>query len=190
MKFIEHLKANPEDGAPEKSNVLLNHPAALEYVCTEVSAYISATISHLSLAPLQLLGLPSECQPVVDGEHSLLLQRLSDCLPPYTQPYDLKHVFLDLDLSILGSKKFGNDHTAGNNSSYVDCYADLIAKEYIPVVGEKTFREKRAEFLEGFLAKPQWFKTPYFYFQMEETARENVRAERKYLQMTASSHTD
>ena len=72
-------------------------------------------------------------------------------------------VIVDLDLAILGADR----------EKFL-AYEDGIRKEYsfVPVA---IFKEKRAEILEGFLARKTIFNTPYFRKKFESKARENLR---------------
>ncbi|KEG07189.1 hypothetical protein DQ04_10621020 [Trypanosoma grayi] len=79
-------------------------------------------------------------------------------------PSDL-HLFLDLDLAILGSE-----------AARYQQYAADVRWEY-SWHSEADFRLGRAAFLRGFLQHPRWYKTKFFYDALEVRARANVQAE-------------
>jgi predicted metal-dependent HD superfamily phosphohydrolase len=70
---------------------------------------------------------------------------------------------VDIDLSILGAAP-----------ERFDEYEKQIRDEYAWVPGF-VFRRKRAEILEGFLARPAIFSTPMFFQQLERAARDNLQ---------------
>jgi predicted metal-dependent HD superfamily phosphohydrolase len=75
------------------------------------------------------------------------------------------HVFLDLDMSILGSE-----------SSVYDQYAEAIRQEYIHVP-LSAYTHGRAAVLEKFLLTPNIFSTATFRALLETKARENIARE-------------
>jgi predicted metal-dependent HD superfamily phosphohydrolase len=96
--------------------------------------------------------------------------RLSDPPTPSTiaaSHDDPLHVFLDLDLSILGHP---------DTSVYRERYAANIGREYSHYP-PADFLKGRSAFLNSFLCDAQWYKTPYFFARLEATARRNVATE-------------
>lgn len=77
-----------------------------------------------------------------------------------TQPDE--QLLVDIDLSILGAtvRRFQE-------------YEDQVRAEY-SFVPEPTFRVKRAEILQAFLARPRIYNTDYFYAKLEASARFNL----------------
>jgi predicted metal-dependent HD superfamily phosphohydrolase len=69
---------------------------------------------------------------------------------------------VDVDLSILGAPP-----------GRFDEYEQQIREEYA-WVPDFVFRRKRAEILEGFLARPAIFSTAHFRSRYERQARENL----------------
>lgn len=72
-------------------------------------------------------------------------------------------VLLDVDLAILGA-----------DPEEFDEYEKNIQKEYNWVPSE-IYRQKRAEILESFLARPRLFHTHSFHDVMDKVARDNLR---------------
>ena len=70
---------------------------------------------------------------------------------------------IDIDLSIFG-----------RSEAEFDAYDSAIRAEY-SWVGEPVFRERRAQILEEFLARPRIFTTAPFRTKYETTARANLR---------------
>lgn len=83
---------------------------------------------------------------------------------------ELTKLFLDLDLSILGS-----------SSDQYDAYSRKIRQEYIQYPWD-TYRSRRIEIMQRFLARPQLFFTDTFYAKYEATARQNIKREITLLQ--------
>ena len=71
-------------------------------------------------------------------------------------------IVVDIDLSILGQIE-----------EIFDVYETNIRREYA-FVPEEVFREKRAEILEKFLARPTLYSTSYFKTRYEQPARKNL----------------
>lgn len=141
------------DAPPSSSSsvALWADVAAAQYVRVATNDYILKTKVHLSVAPetpLQLSALPTPSAVAACHDNPL-------------------HVFLDLDLSILGHADAG---------VYRDRYAANIRREYshYPLA---SFLKGRADFLNSFLSNPQWYKTPYFFVLLEAQARRNVAVE-------------
>ena len=72
-------------------------------------------------------------------------------------------LLVDIDLSILGADALA-----------FDTYEDQVRREYA-WVPEPVFRQRRAEILESFLARPALYSTPYLRSRYEVTARANLR---------------
>jgi predicted metal-dependent HD superfamily phosphohydrolase len=72
-------------------------------------------------------------------------------------------LFLDMDLSILGATE-----------ARFDDYDAAIREEYsfVPIA---TYRERRAEILKTFLARPRLYLTDDYHHQLDERARANLR---------------
>jgi predicted metal-dependent HD superfamily phosphohydrolase len=72
-------------------------------------------------------------------------------------------ILIDVDLAILGAKpeRFNE-------------YEQQIRQEFL-FVPEATFRLKRAEILQHFLAQPTIFNTPLFIERYEQQARLNLK---------------
>jgi predicted metal-dependent HD superfamily phosphohydrolase len=69
----------------------------------------------------------------------------------------------DIDLSILGQPE----------ERFFE-YERQIRQEYA-WVSQATFAQKRAEILEGFLARPRLYATDWFHQKYEQTARRNLQ---------------
>lgn len=74
--------------------------------------------------------------------------------------------FLDIDLSILGTK---------SDALYTE-YATNIRKEYL-FVDREDYIKARMKILASFLAKPRIFQTDYFHNKYETIARQNIQWE-------------
>lgn len=72
-------------------------------------------------------------------------------------------VLLDIDLAILGAP-----------AQRFDEYEQQVRREYA-FVPDALFREKRAEILRGFLARPQLYLTRTMQDRLEAQARDNLR---------------
>lgn len=130
-----------------------NAKAAMDIKMTVVD-FILRTKHHMSVEPCYRRDLPGGGEGALETGNS---------------PPDL-HLFLDLDLAILGSEA----------DRYMR-YASDVRREYAWYSDEE-FSRGRIAFLQGFLNYPQWYKTKYFCDAMEETARANVTAELKLLE--------
>lgn len=95
-------------------------------------------------------------------KHSITPRLLENTLLP--------GLFLDLDLSILGS----SDHE-------YDLYAKQIRKEYNSYSTEE-YRIGRITVLRGFLNRERLYFTDYFYGKYESRARRNIEREISSLQ--------
>lgn len=71
-------------------------------------------------------------------------------------------MLVDIDLSILGA-----------SASRFDMYEAQVRREYRWVLGP-IYRARRAEILEGFLARPMIYATPCFRERFEQMARQNM----------------
>ncbi|KAG5474471.1 hypothetical protein LSCM1_03256 [Leishmania martiniquensis] len=139
---------------------------ATEFVRTSTISYILKTKEHLSVEPKQPLhltvstaaGPASATSGAASGAHQLSRD-------------DPLHVFLDLDLSILGHP---------DEDTYRRRYADNIRREYSHYA-RADFLKGRADFLSGLAQHPQWYKTPYFFYRLEAHARHNTAHEVKSL---------
>jgi predicted metal-dependent HD superfamily phosphohydrolase len=84
---------------------------------------------------------------------------------------------LDIDLAILGERP-----------ELFDAYDAAIRAEYAWVdAGE--FRARRADILDGFLARPQIYRTPHFRNRFETTARSNLQRAIARLRSGSTNHT-
>ncbi|CAJ1990383.1 hd phosphohydrolase family protein [Leishmania donovani] len=139
---------------------------AIEFVRNSTTTYILKTKEHLSVEPKQPLHLPSspaEAFTLAErGVVSAVVQQSRD---------DPLHVFLDLDLAILGHP---------DADTYRHRYADNIQREYSHYP-RADFLKGRAGFLNVFAQHPQWYKTPYFFYRLEAHARHNAAQEVKTL---------
>lgn len=139
---------------------------AMEFVRNSTTTYILKTKEHLSVEPKQPLHLPaSPAEASTSAERgvvSAVVQQSRD---------DPLHVFLDLDLAILGHP---------DADTYRHRYADNIQREYSHY-SRADFLKGRAGFLNGFAQHPQWYKTPYFFYRLEAHARRNAAQEVKAL---------
>ncbi|GET90150.1 hypothetical protein, conserved [Leishmania tarentolae] len=144
--------------------LLWSDAQAIEFVRNSTTTYILKTKEHLSVEPKQCLHLPASpaSSTSVEREMSSVMQQSRD---------DPLHVFLDLDLSILG-------HPDADTYRYR--YADNIQREYSHYP-RADFLKGRIGFLNGFAQHPQWYKTPYFFYRLEARARHNVAQEVKAL---------
>ncbi|KPI85114.1 hypothetical protein ABL78_5839 [Leptomonas seymouri] len=135
----------------QPSSLLWADAQAAQFVRETTSDYILKTKVHLSVEPAEQLRLSSPLTP----------STIAKCHD------DPLHVFLDLDLSILGQP---------DACAYRDRYAANIQREYshYPQVD---FLKGRSAFLSSFLNKPQWYKSAYFFFLLEAQARRNVAEE-------------
>ena len=82
-------------------------------------------------------------------------------------------LLVDVDLSILGA-----------NPVRFDAYERQVREEYA-WVPDMVFRTKRRKILEGFLARPAIFSTPYFRQRLEARARANIA---RSLEVTSTRH--
>lgn len=126
--------------------LLWDDARAAEGVRAEVVDFILKTKHHMSVVPC----------------YTHRACRGGDATPP---PPPALHIFLDLDLAVLGSE-----------ADRYRQYASDIRKEYA-WHSEADYCRGRAAFLRDFLSHPQWFKTKFFCDLLEEAARTNVEAE-------------
>lgn len=139
------------DSAVPSPSLLWAHSDAAQFVRATTSDYIAKTKVHLSVPPKQALQLAAPPTPdAVASSHD-----------------DPLHVFLDLDLAILGSPDL---------SLYQTRYAANIEREYSHYP-PADFLKGRSAFLGGFLDSAQWYKTPFFFARLEAQARRNTTAE-------------
>ncbi|KAK3089681.1 hypothetical protein FSP39_005567 [Pinctada imbricata] len=75
------------------------------------------------------------------------------------------HLFMDIDMAILGTK-----------DQVYDDYAEKIRSEYCHYKDED-FNKGRAKVLRGFRTHPRIYSTPIFYERFEEDARKNIDRE-------------
>ena len=94
-----------------------------------------------------------------DRVHALILATRHDAVPSGRDA----ELLVDIDLSILGAAP-----------ERFDEYELQVREEYAWVPGF-VFRRKRAEILEGFLARPAIFGTEMFFHSLEQAARANLR---------------
>ncbi|KPA85192.1 hypothetical protein ABB37_01559 [Leptomonas pyrrhocoris] len=132
-------------------SVLWTDARAARFVRETTEDYILKTKVHLSVEPVEKLQLSSPPTP-------------SAAAKSHDDPL---HVFLDLDLSILGHP---------DASTYRERYAANIQREYSHYP-RADFLKGRSAFLNSFLSNPQWFKTPFFFAQLEAQARRNAAEE-------------
>lgn len=74
-------------------------------------------------------------------------------------------IFLDIDLAILGASP----------EQYTK-YAQAIRQEYF-WLSDRNYKQGRKQVLTNFLSRARIYYTNYFYQQLEQTARANLRAE-------------
>ncbi|KAG5498397.1 hypothetical protein JIQ42_03203 [Leishmania sp. Namibia] len=139
---------------------------ATDFVRASTMSYILKTKEHLSVEPKQPLYLTVSAG---GGFTSAELRLGSDVVQQSRD--DPLHVFLDLDLTILGHP---------DEDTYRRRYAENIRREYSHY-SHADFLRGRAEFLRSFAQHPQWYKTPYFFYRLEARARHNVAHEVKAL---------
>ncbi|ESL07679.1 hypothetical protein TRSC58_04628 [Trypanosoma rangeli SC58] len=141
------LNAGEERGSA--GPLLWDDPDAARKVVEEVVKFILQTKHHMSVEPCYTHWTPQS------GDSAAALQ-------PTPSPL---HIFLDLDLAILGS-----------GAERYQRYALDIRREY-GWHSEVDFCRGRAAFLRGFLRHSQWYKTKFFCDALEARARANVAAE-------------
>jgi predicted metal-dependent HD superfamily phosphohydrolase len=95
---------------------------------------------------------------VAERVHALIMTTRHDAVPSGADA----ELLVDVDLSILGAPP-----------ERFDKYEQQIREEYA-WVPDFVFRRKRAEILEGFLARPAIFSTAHFRARYERQARENL----------------
>ncbi|ORC87042.1 uncharacterized protein TM35_000241920 [Trypanosoma theileri] len=138
-----------------------------ELVKTKVEEYILATKHHMSVKPLYIRSgsktaeLKEINKEEINKEEEEERGRNEEFL---STPPDL-HLFLDLDLAILGS-----------DAERYQRYAREIRSEY-NWYNDVDFCRGRSAFLRGFLDHSQWYKTKFFCDRLEDKARSNVLAE-------------
>lgn len=120
-----------------------------------------AASAKLAVKLLTPLGLPGECVAKVE-RHILATQH--NASPPSDADSAL-HLMLDLDLSILASPP-----------ARYSAYAQAIRQEYFDVP-EDLYRRGRRRVLEGFLARPQVYRTERLRALWEAPARANLARE-------------
>ncbi len=118
----------------------------------------------LALQDLEALCVPKEKMEKV----ATYVRATKSHMSIDTQDEDLG-LFLDADLSILGS-----------DPKLYDEYAANIRREY-GFVPEETYRAGRAAVLARFLEAPTLFRTSYFRGRLEARARANLRREHEGL---------
>lgn len=145
--------------ADAASTLWMCAPSDAVYVRQTVRVYILKTCDHLSVPPRRQLFTSPDCGVTSADKESTKDENCAD---------DPLHVFLDLDLSILGCP---------DPVLYRDRYAKGIQQEYCTTITYPQFVEGRHKFLTGLLVHRQWFKTPFFFHLLESTARQNVATE-------------
>lgn len=131
-----------------------------EHVKKTTSEWILQTKQHLKVEPIYCVeeDSPKNSDQETQSSNTDEAPRLLSGL----------HVFLDLDLSVLGTTPF---------SKYLSEYASLIEEEY-KFLGMDAYLRGRLHFLQSvFLPHKQWYKTAYFYRNFEAAARQNVAQE-------------
>ncbi|KAK7197996.1 hd phosphohydrolase family protein [Novymonas esmeraldas] len=141
--------------APPPLPLLWADAQAEAFVRDTTAAFILKTKEHLSVQPRQPLRLPSPSEAT--GTAAAVRDSVDDPL----------HVFLDLDLAILGHP---------SPDVYRRRYAENVAREYSHYP-RADFLKGRAAFLTGFAQHAQWFKTPFFFYKLEAQARRNTAQE-------------
>lgn len=111
--------------------------------------------ADLARADLEAAGAPSRLTEAVTA---MILATTHQATPPPGDP----EILVDIDLAILGAEP----------SRFAE-YERQIRREYAWVPGF-LFRQKRTELLEGFLARPQIYRTPMMHTRLEERARRNL----------------
>ncbi|KAH9600245.1 hypothetical protein LSM04_000369 [Trypanosoma melophagium] len=129
-------------------------------VKTRVVEFILATKHHMSVKPLYL-RCGNKTKGSEESEEEKEEEKKNEEL---VTPPDL-HIFLDIDLAILGSDAVRYQRYARDIRSEYNWYND------------RDFCRGRAAFLRGFLDHPQWYKTKFFCDILEDKARSNVQAE-------------
>lgn len=111
--------------------------------------------ADLARTDLEAAGAPS---PLIEAVTAMILATTHQATPP---PGDTD-ILIDIDLAILGAEppRFAE-------------YERQIRKEYSWVPGF-LFRQKRAEVLAGFLARPQIYRTSLLHTRLEARARRNL----------------
>lgn len=100
----------------------------------------------------------------VDASLLTTVQRLIRATTHAQAPTDTDEaLMLDVDLAILGQP-----------AAQFDAYERGIREEYA-WVPDALFREKRAEILRGFLARPSLYHTPALHTRYEAAARTNLQ---------------
>lgn len=146
-----------ESGSHSDQLAKSNEQRSADYVARELGEWIA----------------PSLCQWVM----ALIMMTQTHELPPWqeknakTQAGNAQDaaLFLDMDLSILGSE-----------SSVYHQYADAIRREYAHVC-DADYRKGRHAVLKKFLQRPRLYFSDYFYERFETQARTNVANERDWL---------
>ncbi|CAJ1030199.1 hypothetical protein Q4I30_005445 [Leishmania utingensis] len=139
---------------------------AIEFVRDSTMTYILKTKEHLLVEPKQPLRLPAS-----PAEASTWAETVVASAVVQQGRDDPLHVFLDLDLAILGHP---------DADTYRHRYAENIQREYSHYP-RADFLKGRAGFLNDFAQHPQWYKTPYFFYRLEAQARHNTAQESKAL---------
>lgn len=126
-----------------------------------------SAVEHLILCTIKH-GLTPECTFVGGWADTPEMRRLFQhyaVAPALLAGSDLREIFLDLDLAILGA-----------SSSEYDEYTAQIRQEYIYYSGED-YRAGRKAVLKGFLARERLYFTDYFHQLYEIEARQNIQRE-------------
>ncbi len=113
--------------------------------------------AELARRDLEVAGAEA---PLIEAVTAMILATTHRA-PPSTGDTE---ILIDIDLGILGAEA----------SRFAE-YERQIRKEY-SWVPEFLFRSKRAEVLEGFLARPQIYRTAPLHARLEERARHNLAA--------------
>ena len=144
-----------EIGGPDITLAVIYHdiiyqPGSLENE-VKSAAYARDSLVRLGMNPDR-----------VDQVCEMILATASHLLP---QNNPLTQMFLDLDISILGSPR--EDYQA---------YADGVQNEYSRLP-KSVFKKKRREFLEKIFAEEFIFRTDIFREKFESSARANIKWE-------------
>jgi len=100
-----------------------------------------------------------------EAERCILL-----CKQPFAPGEDLAAIFTDIDHAILGASR----------SSYM-AYASAVIAEYTTLFPLEAVYHGQADFLRTQLAQPRIFRTRWHDNMLGEIARENMRAELRFL---------
>ncbi|WP_458097553.1 HD domain-containing protein [Roseomonas sp. WA12] len=146
----------------------LSHPDAMELAIWYHDAIYdpAARDNEERSAALLRADLSGLVHPQVIGIAAEMIRLTAGHALPPDLPENWREdvtLFLDLDLAVLGAPP-----------AEYDVYERGIAAEFEPVHGRDAYRNGRAAFLRGLLARPRLFLTDRFHEALDRTARGNI----------------